>query len=159
MTLAADNLDLQGQLLAGGDLNLRATNTVKIRDSVAQPFIAAAGGNLLVQGNQRVDIFALNNPQSGLFSLGNLVLRSNFDVIGDAHFWSGGSFRIEQLDGSLGNLFSEYDPIIRSQGDVNFFGYQGRSLHILTGGSVEIDTVIITGADTVGDSINPTSYT
>ncbi|NES82367.1 MAG: filamentous hemagglutinin N-terminal domain-containing protein [Moorea sp. SIO2B7] len=157
LTLAADNLDLQGQLLAGGDLNLLATNTVKIRDTVAQPFIAASGGNLLVQGNQRVDIFALNNSNSGLFPFGDLVLRSDFDVIGDAHFWSGGSFPIERLDGSLGSLFSEYDPVIQTQGDVSFSGYQGSSLHILAGGSVDINTVIITGPDTVGDSINPTA--
>ena len=60
LTLSAGNLDLQGQLLAGHDLTLQGTDTVKIRDSAVQPFIAAAGNQLLVQGNQAVDIFALN---------------------------------------------------------------------------------------------------
>ena len=157
LTLSAGNLNLQGQLLAGGDLNLLATDKVTIRDTVANPFIAAAGNELLIQGNQLIDTFALNHSESGLFSRGDMLLRSDADVIGDIHFSTGGSFEIETLDGQLGNLFSAYDPIIRSEGDVSFFGYQGTSLHILAGGSVDINTVILTGPDTVGGSINPTS--
>ncbi|MGH2412552.1 MAG: filamentous hemagglutinin N-terminal domain-containing protein, partial [Microcystaceae cyanobacterium] len=157
LTLAAGNLDLQGQIYAGGNLTLQAQDTVKVRDSVFSPFIAAAGGQLVVQGNQGIDILALNHPASGLFSVGDMVLRSTNPVGGDAHYWSGGNFRIEQLDGSLGDLFSLYDPIIRSQGDVSFFAYQGASLHILAGGSVNINTVVITEPDTAGDTINPTT--
>ena len=67
-TLSAGNLDLQGQLQAGRDLTLQAQDTVKVRDSSTSPFIASADGNLLVQGNQGVDIFALNHPDSGLFA-------------------------------------------------------------------------------------------
>ena len=145
LTLAsAGNLDLQGQLQSGGNLTLFATDTVKMRDSVANPFIAAAIGQLLVQGNQSIDIFALNHPDSGLFSGGDMILRSANTVAGDAHYWSGGNFQIEQLDGSLGNLLSPDDPIIRSRGDVRFNGYQGASLHILAGGQVRIGQVTIT---------------
>ncbi len=106
LTLAADNLELQGQLRSGGNLTLQAQDTLRIRDSVTAPFIASAGGKLLVQGDRSVDIFALNHPDSGLFSGGDMVLRSASTVGGDAHFWSRGNFRIEQLDGSLGNLYS-----------------------------------------------------
>jgi filamentous hemagglutinin family protein len=148
LILSAGNLDLQGQLAAGRDLSLLATDTVRMRDSVVSPFIASANGNLLVQGNQAIDIFALNHPNSGLFSGGNMVLRSANTVGGDAHYWSGGSFRIEKLDGSLGDLYSPYDPIIRSLGNVRFNAYRGTSLHILAGGEVNIGTVIITGAET-----------
>jgi len=148
LTLAAGNLDLQGQLFAGRNLTLQAQDTVKVRDSFTSPFIASASGNLLVQGNQEIDIFALNHPKSGLFSGGNMVLRSANTVGGDAHYWSGGSFRIEKLDGRLGGLYSPYDPIIRSLGDVSFDAYQGTSLHILAGGAVNIGTVVITGAET-----------
>ncbi len=155
-TLSAGNLNLQGQLQTGKDLTLQATDTVKIWDSATQPSIAAAGGQLLIQGNQSIDIFALNHPDSGLFSGGDLVLRSANPVGGDAHYWTGGSFRIEQLDGSLGDLFSLYDPIIRSQGDVSFFAYLGTSLHILAGGSVNLGTVVITGPGTADETINPT---
>jgi filamentous hemagglutinin family protein len=157
LTLAASNLDLQGQLYARANLTLQALDTVRIRDSANTPFVAAASNQLLVQGNQGVDIFALNHPYSGLFSGGKMILRSANPVGGDAHYWSGGSFRIEQLDGSLGNLLSLYDPIIRSQGDVSFFGYEGTSLNILAGGSVNIGAVFITGTDVTGDTINQTS--
>jgi hypothetical protein len=77
-----------------------------------------------------------------------MVLRSAEQVGGDAHYWSGGSFRIERLDGSLGDLFSPYDPIIRSLGDVSFLAYFGTSLHILAGGEVDIGIVFIRGAET-----------
>ncbi len=157
LILAAGNLDLQGQLQAGGDLTLRALDTVKIRDRVTTPFVATAGGKLTVQGDRAIDIFALNHPRSGLFSGGDLVLRSASSVIGDAHYSSSGNFRIEQLDGSLGNLFSPYDPIIRASGDVSFASYTGASLHILAGGSVTITgEVDITGADTVANSLRET---
>ena len=146
---AHENLTLVESLIGtNGDLNLLAGDTVRVRDSVANPFVAQAGGNLLVQGKQGVDIFALNNSSSGLFSGGDLILRSANTVGGDAHYWAGGNFRIEQLDGSLGGLFSPYDPIIRAAGDVSFDSYTGGSLHILAGGSVTIPgTVTITGAD------------
>jgi filamentous hemagglutinin family protein len=146
---ANHNLTLvESQLSTMGDLNLLAGDTVRVRDSVANPFVAQAGGQLLVQGKQGVDIFALNHPSSGLVSGKDMVLRSANTVGGDAHYWSGGSFRIEKLDGSLGGLFSPYDPIIRSRGDVSFQSYTGGSLHIFAGGSVTIPgTVTITGAD------------
>ncbi len=150
LTLAAGNLDLQGQLFAGGDLTLQGLNTVQIRDTVTNPFVAAAVGDLLVQGNQSIDIFALNHPDSGLVSGGDMVLRSANTVGGDSHYWSGGSFQIEQLDGSLGGLLSTEDPVIRSLGDVKFDSYIGTSLHILAAGSVEIPGFVqITGADPV----------
>ena len=154
LTLAGGNLDLQGQLQAGRNLTLQATDTVKVRDSLAQPFIASAWGKLVLQGNQRVDIFALNHPGSGFFSGGDMVLRSANSVSGDANYWSGGNFLIEQLDGSLGDLFSLHDPVIRALGDVSFESYTGASLHILAGGSVKIPgTVTITGSEASDNSI------
>jgi len=155
LTLSADNLDLQGQLSAGGDLTLFAQDTVKVRDSVVSPFTASSGGKLLVQGTQGVDIFALNHPNSGFFSGGDMVLRSANTVGGDAHYWSGGSFRIEKLDGSLGNLFSPNDPIILTNGNVSLADYTGASLHILAGGSVTLGNVEITGTDSGENTINP----
>jgi filamentous hemagglutinin family protein len=138
LTLTAGNLDLQGQLQAGGSLTLQALDTVRLTDNAENPLIAKAGSHLVVQGNQAVDIFALNHPASGLFSGGDMVLRSANTVAGDAHYTTGGNFRIEQLDRQLGSLFSPYDPIIRASGDVTFNSYTGASLHILAGGSVNI---------------------
>ncbi len=145
LTILADNLNLQGELNAGGNLNLQGA-TVQIRDSAVKPFIAAASGNLLIEGTRNIDIFALNHLNSGLFSNGDLILRSGNTVVGDAHFTAGGSFIIEQLDGNLGNLFSPNDPVIRATGDVIFGGYQGASLHIFAGGSVTIPGGVIIGA-------------
>ncbi|MEQ9482555.1 two-partner secretion domain-containing protein [Coleofasciculus sp. F4-SAH-05] len=155
LILAGRTLNLQNQVQAGGDLTLLATDTLKVRDSVASPFIASAMGQLLVQGNQAIDIFALNHPDSGLFSGGDMVFRSGNTVSADAHFWSGGNFRIEQLDSSLGNLSSPYDPVIRASGDVSFNSYTGPSLHILAGGSVTISgDVAIEGVEANADAIN-----
>lgn len=133
-----------------GDMALLAKDGVRIRDGLVSPFVAVAGRNLTVQGDRQVDIFALAHPASGLAAGRDLILRSGKEVIGDAHYWSGGSFRVEKLDGSLGDLTSPNDPIIRSQGDVYIDAYQGGSLHIIAGGKVEIPGYVwITGADSV----------
>ncbi|HEY9893515.1 MAG TPA: filamentous hemagglutinin N-terminal domain-containing protein, partial [Candidatus Sericytochromatia bacterium] len=152
---ASHNLTLvESQLQTTGDMQLLAKDTVRVRDTQAQPFIAQSGGNLLIQGNQGVDIFALNHSDSGLFASENMVLRAN-TVIGDAHYTTGGSFGVEQLDGSPGNLFSPNDPIILAQGNVTLGDYTGASLHILAGGSVTLGNITINGTDTTTNSINP----
>ncbi|MEC4819828.1 MAG: filamentous hemagglutinin N-terminal domain-containing protein, partial [Scytonema sp. PMC 1069.18] len=157
LTLSAGNLDLQGQLQASDNLTIQAEDTLKVRDSVSNPFIATTGGKLVVQGNKKVDIFALNHPDSGFFSGGNMVLRSNNAVGSDAHYWAGGNFSIEQLDSNLGNLFSLNAPVIRAIGDVSFNSYEGASLHILAGGSLNISgNVIITGVNSISNSLQET---
>jgi len=153
-TLWADKLDLKGQLQAGGDLTLQAQDTIRAQDNAANPFIAQAGNQLLVQGDQKVEILAFNHPNSGLFSGGNMTLRSGNRVGGDTRYTSGGNFTIEQLDGSLGDLFSPKDPTVRAGGDVSFNNYTGASLHIFAGGSVTIPgNIRITGTDTADNSI------
>lgn len=154
---AANNLNLfESQLQTSGDLQLLANNTVRVRDSAANPFLAQAGGNLLIQGKQEVDIFALNHPSGGLFSGRDMTLRSANTVMGDAHYIAGGSFQIEQLDGSLGDLVSPFDPVILASGNVSLANYNGASLHILAGGSVSITgTVTITGTDSANNTISP----
>jgi filamentous hemagglutinin family protein len=150
LTLAAGNLNLQGQFSAQRDLNLIAKDTVIMQDTISNPFIAAAGNQLEVEGANRIEISALNHPNSGLFSGADLVLRSANPIKGNAHYTSGGSFRIEDLEGNLGQLTSPEDPVIRASGDVVLGGYQGASLHILAGGSVTISgDVIIQSADPV----------
>jgi filamentous hemagglutinin family protein len=147
LTLMGKSLNLEGQLQAGGNLTLKAVDNVQIRDDLNKPFIATSGNQLLIQGNQLVDIFALNDPRSGLFAGGDLILRSQNTIITDAYFSSGGNFRLENLNQNLGNATSPNDPIIRSGGDVSFNSYTGSSLHIFAGGSVNIDTIEITGTD------------
>lgn len=153
LTLNAENLNLQGQVAAGGDLTLLATDVVQIRDTAEVPFVAFSGGDLLVQGNEQVDIVALSYPDSGLYAYGDMVLRSANPVAGDSHYWSAGNFRIENLEGNAGSLFSPIDPIIRSFGNVEIEVYVGGSLHILAGGSVDIGTALIMAPapGTIGD--------
>lgn len=150
LTLAAGNLDLQGQLQSGGDLTLRALDTVKVRDSITTPFIATAGGKLMVQGDRAIDIFALNHPNSGFFSGGDLVLRSANPISGDAHYITGGGLRFEQLNGTPGSLISLDDPVLLVNGDVFLGDYVGPSLHIVAGGNVFLGNVTITAPATDG---------
>ena len=156
LVLAGRNLDLQGQVLAGGNVSLLASEAVQIRDTVATPFIGAAGDNLLIQGNQLVDIAALSHPESGLFSNGDMRLRSAAPVRGDAHYWSGANFRVEQLDETAGSLYSPDDPIVFADGDIFLESYRGASLHLWAGGSIGIPRITITGADTTGNAIAQT---
>jgi len=150
LTLAAQTLNLEGQLQAGRDVSLIAADTVMMQDTISNPFIAAAGNQLEVEGANLITISALNHPDSGLFSGADLVLRSDNPIKGNAHYTTGGSFRIEDLVGNLGQLTSPEDPVIRASGDVVLGGYVGASLHILAGGSVTIPgDVVIQSADPV----------
>ncbi|MEA5417834.1 hypothetical protein VB712_01275 [Spirulina sp. CCNP1310] len=153
LTLAAGQLDLEGQLRAGGNLTLQGGEGLKIRDTVDQPFLAVAGQNLTLE-SQHIDIFALNHGESEIVAGGDLVLRSPLPVLGDAHYFAGGNFRIEEPGGELGQLESPNDPVIRARGDVSMAGYTGASLHILAAGNVTIPgTIRITGADFVNGLI------
>ncbi len=147
LALVAETVDVQGQLFAGQDLTIQG-NQVRLRDTASSPLVAIAPGNITLQGQEWVDIFALNHPHSGFLAGGDLLVRSQTPISGDARFWSGGNFRIEQLDGTLGNLISPNDPVIYALGNVNFDTYIGASLHILAGGSVNANLIAITEPET-----------
>ncbi|MBD1805370.1 filamentous hemagglutinin N-terminal domain-containing protein [Microcoleus sp. FACHB-SPT15] len=138
----------ESQLRTTGDLNLLADQTVRVRDSVQNPFLALSGGNLLVQGTDSVDILALNHPQTPFQSRGSLTLVSDGNVSGDAHFYSGGGFSILNLAGEPGTFVSLYDPIISVNGDVTFGNYEGVSLKVEATGSITAGNITITGPDT-----------
>jgi filamentous hemagglutinin family protein len=156
LTLSGSKLDLQGRLQASRDLTLQATDTVRIRDSVAEPFIAYAGGNLLIQGNQSIDILALNHPGTPFQSGGNLSLISDGIISGDAHFAAGGSFTVTNLAGELRNLVSLYDPTIIANGDISFSAYTGPSLQVIAGGSISVNGDITINA--IDPSLDPTNF-
>ncbi|MEH1810716.1 two-partner secretion domain-containing protein [Nostoc sp.] len=151
LTLVADQLDLRGQLRAGRDLTLQAQDTVRVRDSMAMPFLAQSGTNLRIIGDQGIDILALNHPTETPFVSGsNLSLISDGIISLDAHFASSGNFSILNLAGGLGNFTSLYDPIISSNGDVFFGDYSGVSLKIEARGSIISGNITITRPDTSG---------
>jgi filamentous hemagglutinin family protein len=159
LVLNADKLDLQGTLQSGRDLTLQAQDLVNIRDTSTSPFFAVAGRDLLIQGNQLVDIFTFNHRNSGFWSGGNMLLRSQNPVIGDAHFYAGKNLKIEKLNGNLGNLISPNDPVILANGDVSLGDYTGASLHILAGGSVTLGNVTIDSTGDIATTINPNNTT
>jgi filamentous hemagglutinin family protein len=149
---AQRNLTLsESQLQTTGNMNLLAGNTVLVRDSVAKPFIVQAGGNLYIQGNQGIDILALNHlTQKAFVSGGDLSLVSDGIISGDAHYVSGGRFSVLNLSGGGGNFFSFYDPIISSTQDVTFGNYTGVSLKVETLGSITVNgDITITGRDLI----------
>ncbi|CAN1210748.1 hypothetical protein TUMEXPCC7403_11160 [Tumidithrix helvetica PCC 7403] len=147
LTLAADKLDLQGQLQAGRDLNLQAQDSVKIRDTSTNPFIAISGRDMTIQGNQNVDIFTLNHPQTLISGGRNLSLISNGDISGDAHFFSGGNLSVLTTDGNPGSLISLFDPLIFANGNVSFGNYSGIALKVEAKGSIKGGNITITGAE------------
>ncbi len=151
LTLFADKLDLQGQLQAGRDLMLLAQHTVRVRDSVTNPFLAQAGGNLTIVGNQGIDILALVHPmQTPFVSRGNLSLISDGIISLDARLRSGGSFSIQTVSEGLANMVSFYDPIISAEGDVDVAAnYTGTSLLVESKGNIRFGgNINITRPDT-----------
>nr|WP_299485883.1 filamentous hemagglutinin N-terminal domain-containing protein [Acaryochloris sp. IP29b_bin.137] len=154
LAFTAQEINLKGQIFTGGDLTLNATHTVKVKDKITQPTILSAEHNLQIKGEQSIDLFTIRHPDSGLFSGKDMVLHSAHPVGGDAHYFSGGDFRIERLDRSLGDLTSPYDPVIRASGDVGLNSFTGASLHIIAGGSVSIPGgVTIVQPDSTANSI------
>ncbi|WP_445301476.1 two-partner secretion domain-containing protein, partial [Microcoleus sp. Pol10D4] len=153
---AARNLTLvESQLLTENNLFLLAGDTVRVRDG-SYPFRAIAGGNLTIQGNQNIDIFALNYPSPAFQSAGDITLLSNGTVSGDAHFAARGNFSILTLSGNGGSFVSLYDPIISSEGDVRFGDYTGTSLKVEAKGAIAAGDITINGPDTtLSDSADP----
>ncbi|EDX77487.1 haemagglutination activity domain protein [Coleofasciculus chthonoplastes PCC 7420] len=141
-------------LVTTGDLNLLAQDTVFVRDNPTSPFLAQAGGNLYIQGNNGIDILALNHPETPFVSGGNLSLVSDGIISGDAHFASGGDFSLLNLAGEPGTFRSINDPIISANGDVEFGDYTGASIKIEATGSIIGGEIIINNPD-IGLAPNP----
>ncbi|MFP5274300.1 MAG: hypothetical protein ACLGGO_29500 [Coleofasciculus sp.] len=73
-------------MVTTGNLNLLAKDRVLVRDNQTSPFLAQAGGNLYIQGNNGIDILALNHPETPFVSGGNLSLVSDGIISGDVKF-------------------------------------------------------------------------
>ncbi|MGF1496798.1 MAG: filamentous hemagglutinin N-terminal domain-containing protein, partial [Elainellaceae cyanobacterium] len=158
LTLAANRLDLQGQLQSGQSLTLLAQNIVQIRNGSISPFLAQSGQNLIIQGNQGIDIWALNSSQSAFQSGGHLSLISDGLIATDAHFESGGDFDIRTLSGAVGNFVSYLDPVFLIGGDYTIGDYTGVSLQVDAVGDISYGNVVITGVDPVVHPTNPALF-
>ncbi|MEQ8999422.1 MAG: filamentous hemagglutinin N-terminal domain-containing protein [Coleofasciculus sp. B1-GNL1-01] len=130
-------------LVTTGDLNLLAQDTVLVRDNQTSPFLAQAGGNLYIQGNNGIDILALNHPDTPFVSGGNLSLVSDGKISRDAHFTSGGNISILNLSGEPTDFISLYDPIDSLDGDFSAAGYTGPAYKVEAGGSITFNGDIV----------------
>ncbi|HEY9838019.1 MAG TPA: filamentous hemagglutinin N-terminal domain-containing protein, partial [Vampirovibrionales bacterium] len=147
-----------------GDMQLRAGDTVRVRDSLDRPFLAQAAGNLTLQGDRAIDILALDSistvdPVKFQFEPfragGNITLVSDGPISGDSHFASGRNFAILTRSGDPGTLVSRFDPIVTSNGDVSFGDYTGASLKVEAGGSIIGVSINITQPDTALTGSDP----
>ncbi|QZZ20484.1 filamentous hemagglutinin N-terminal domain-containing protein [Leptothermofonsia sichuanensis E412] len=134
---AATNLNLtESQLVAtAGNVTLRS-QTVALSDTGTTPFTVNAGGDLLIQGSQGINIFTVN-PGSLFQSVGDLSLftdlSGNGSVTALTQFDAGGAFKIN----AGGNIFLPG-------------GYTGPSLNFLSSnGSINIGA--IDTSSTIGD--------
>ena len=157
LNLAAGNLYVESQLHAGNNLTLVGMDSVEIRDSSHQPFIASASGNLLVQGNQGVDIFVLNHPDS-------LELRQRSGIQATTQSGNGGNITLETRDlvllrnnssisttagqagagGDGGNITLEAGFVVavpQENSDITANAFEGR------GGNINITTNAIYGLE------------
>ncbi|WP_432813606.1 filamentous hemagglutinin N-terminal domain-containing protein, partial [Pantanalinema sp. GBBB05] len=155
LTLDSNRLELRGQLQAGRDLTLRATDTLQVRDSETQALRAIAGNNLILQGNTSIDILALSHPDTQIQSGNNLTLISDGTISGDAHFTSGGNLSFLTTTGAPGEFVSEFDPIIRANGNVTFGNYTGAALKVEAAGSIQGGNIRITRPDTAVPTTDP----
>jgi hypothetical protein len=143
------NLTLvESQLQSTGDMQLIAQNTVKVRDSIEQPFIAQSGGNIKIKGTDKIDIYALNNPETRIQSGDHFTLVSNGDISTDAHIASSGNLSILKPSGEPGNFTSIDDPIISVNGNVTFGDYTGAALKVEATGSINAGNITIVSPDT-----------
>ncbi|MEQ9552422.1 MAG: CHAT domain-containing protein [Coleofasciculus sp. G3-WIS-01] len=148
---AENNLTLvESQLTTTDDLQLLAQDTVQVRDTVANPFRAEVGGDLTIQGEQRIDILTLNHPGTPFQSGGNLTLVSDGSISVDAHLKSGGDFSILNRLGEPANFVSFYDPIITSEGNYNVGAYSGPALKVEATGDIRGRNITITEPDQSG---------
>ncbi|MGF1524569.1 MAG: filamentous hemagglutinin N-terminal domain-containing protein [Leptolyngbyaceae cyanobacterium] len=156
LTLAGQSVDLQGQVTAGENLFLLAQDTVSVRDTAAEAFVAQSGNDLTIQGNQGIAILALNHlEQTPFVSGGDSTLISDGVISADAHFEVGGDFSIRTLTGDVADFVSLEDPIFTVDGDFAVGDYTGASLQVTAGNDITYDTVQINAIDPTIDPDNP----
>lgn len=162
---ATHNLSLvESQIQTAHDLKLSALNTVTVRDSAANAVNIQAGNNLTIQGNQGIDIFALNALTSSsaptFESGGNLDLMSDGLITADANFESQGNIAFLNLDRSSGDFINQGLTTLQSAGVVDLGNYTGVSLKVEANGSIRAGDITITEASSSGiSSADPDYFT
>ncbi|MDX1978340.1 MAG: CHAT domain-containing protein [Pseudanabaenaceae cyanobacterium bins.68] len=115
-----DLLLLVPNLQTARSLLLRAENRILVRDSIAQPAIISAIGNLTFQAKTEIDLLALNHSSSTISSGGVLALRTDGRVLADAWLRSEGTLSVRTLDSSPGTILSALEFSQDAGGTVQF---------------------------------------
>ena len=149
LTLHGSELAVSNQLVAGADLSLLAEDTITVRDTATEAFVAQSGGDLTLQGNQGIDILALQHlEQTPFVSGGDLTIVSDGVISADAHFASGGPLQFLTTAGVPADVVSLYDPIMTPDGGLTMGDYTGAALKVETDGDIQMGNITITGPDT-----------
>ncbi|MEM8613077.1 MAG: filamentous hemagglutinin N-terminal domain-containing protein [Cyanobacteria bacterium P01_H01_bin.105] len=148
LIMANNNLFLpSAQITTTAALTLMGEE-IYANNSEAAPLTIQAGERLTIQGNERIDVLALNNGQAAI-SGGEVVLASDGEISLDAHINSQGDVRFATLEQQSADFISLYDPIISADGDVSFGSYSGPALKVEATGSIIVGgDITITSADT-----------
>jgi hypothetical protein len=138
---------------ANGNLRLQAGTQASFTETATSPLTIQTSSDLLIQGNTGLTIQALGLPQSAIRSGESLSLISDGTITGNTRFAVGKNFSTSNTAGGAGTF--NYNPvnatgpgIISAIGDVNFGNYEGMSLKIEAGGSIQGGNIRITAANT-----------
>ncbi|MEM9219851.1 MAG: hypothetical protein AAGD25_36675, partial [Cyanobacteria bacterium P01_F01_bin.150] len=149
LTLYGSDLEVSGQLGAGANLSLLTDGAITVRDTPTEAFVAQAGGDLTLRGNQGIDILALQHlEQTPFVSGGDLTFISDGVMSADAHFDSGGALRFSTTTGLPADVVSLYDLIMSPAGGLTMGDYTGTALKVETDGDIQMGNITITGPDT-----------
>jgi filamentous hemagglutinin family protein len=163
-----ENLNLQAQgdlvlgnsqLVSSNNIELLAQDTVQVESTQSEIFVAQAEGDLLIQGNNGIDI---ETSEQWFQSGGNLSLISDGVITANSNFTTGGNFSALNLSSVPANFeFTAAGSmgIISSQGDVSFGDYEGVALKVEAQGSLTGGNITITGANTALFGDDPTTPT
>ena len=159
LSIIAKNITLKGALTSGRDLTLNAAKSLEIIDENRNIFMATSTGNMLLQGDTDLKISSQNVLTGTLNSGLHMTFRSNNLIRNYKEVISGGDFRVEHINGELGDFYGVLS--IRSNGNVSFGNYnkgynlysayqsgiseitRTRGANILALGNIKIGSIVI----------------
>jgi filamentous hemagglutinin family protein len=144
LTLSGRNVNITESVLqTGGNLTLEGTEKIKIEDSINNPVILKSAGDMIIQSNQSVEINALNHPDSNITTNRDITLKSPSRLLSNGNYTVGGYFVTEDLQGNVIDFLIPHNNVIKVNGDVTLSDYTGSSLYILASGKVTLGNVTI----------------
>jgi hypothetical protein len=98
---------------------------------------------MTIQGNQSVEINALNHNDSNITSDRDITFRSPVRLLSNGNYKVGGYFTTEDLNQNVIDFIIPHNNVIKANGDVTLSDYTGSSLYILASGKVTLGNVTI----------------